>query len=159
SIRLAHSFWCYESEDGLPVNALPAQSNGYVTFGCLNNFCKVTEPTLRLWARVLQSVPNAKLLLLSRSGEHRKRPLELLASQGVERARVQFVDLQPREQYLRTYHRIDIALDTFPYNGHTTSLDALWMGVPVVTLAGQSAVSRAGLSQLSNLGLGELVAF
>jgi predicted O-linked N-acetylglucosamine transferase (SPINDLY family) len=77
---------------------------------------------------------------------------------GVEPGRVEFVEYQPREAYLRTYHRIDIGLDTFPYNGHTTSLDAYWMGIPVVTLCGQMAVSRAGFSQYSNLGLTELVA-
>jgi len=69
------------------------------------------------------------------------------------------VDLLPRKAYLELYHRLDIALDPFPYNGHGTSLDALWMGLPVVSLAGQHPVSRAGLSQLSNLGLPELVAF
>jgi predicted O-linked N-acetylglucosamine transferase (SPINDLY family) len=71
---------------------------------------------------------------------------------------VEFVARLARPEYLRTYHRIDIALDTFPYNGHTTSLDSLWMGVPVITLAGETAVGRAGVSQLSNIGLPELIA-
>jgi predicted O-linked N-acetylglucosamine transferase (SPINDLY family) len=71
---------------------------------------------------------------------------------------VEFIDRQPRLKYLELYHRIDIGLDTFPYNGHTTSLDGLWMGVPTVSLCGQTAVSRAGLSQASNLGLTDLVA-
>jgi len=73
--------------------------------------------------------------------------------------RVDFVEVQPRKQYIESYHRMDVMLDSFPYNGHTTSLDAMWMGVPVVSLAGEQIVSRAGLSQLSNLGLPELVAF
>jgi predicted O-linked N-acetylglucosamine transferase (SPINDLY family) len=76
----------------------------------------------------------------------------------VEARRVEFFELLPRREYLELYHRLDIVLDTFPYNGHTTSLDALWMGVPVVSLAGDAPVSRAGLSQLTNLGLPELVA-
>ncbi len=71
---------------------------------------------------------------------------------------VEFVELQPRDGYLRTYYRIDVCLETVPYNGHTTSLDAMWMGVPVVTLVGKTVVGRAGLSQLSNLRLGELIA-
>jgi predicted O-linked N-acetylglucosamine transferase (SPINDLY family) len=71
---------------------------------------------------------------------------------------VEFVEYRPRREYLEIYHRLDIVLDTFPYNGHTTSLDALWMGVPVVSMAGGTRVSRAGLSQLTNLGLPELVA-
>jgi len=74
----------------------------------------------------------------------------------VAASRVEFVGRQPRLDYLRTYHRIDVALDTLPYNGHVTSLDALWMGVPVVTLTGKRAVSRAGWSHVSNLGLANL---
>jgi len=73
----------------------------------------------------------------------------------VQADRVEFVEFAPREQYLKRYHRIDIGLDTFPYNGHTTSLDSLWMGVPVVSMVGQRAVSRAGWSQSKNLGLAE----
>ena len=84
--------------------------------------------------------------------------LETLDEEGVEARRVEFVEFRPRREYLELYHRLDIVLDTFPYNGHTTSLDALWMGVPVVSLAGERTVSRAGLSQLTNLGLPELVA-
>src|SRR6202042_809150 len=84
--------------------------------------------------------------------------LEFLEQEGVEARRGEVVELRPRGEYLKLYHRLDLGLDTFPYNGHTTSLDALWMGVPVVSLAGERAVSRAGLSQLSNLGLPELVA-
>jgi predicted O-linked N-acetylglucosamine transferase (SPINDLY family) len=71
---------------------------------------------------------------------------------------VEFVEPRPQREYLELYHRLDIVLDTFPYNGHTTSIDALWMGAPVVSLAGTAPVSRAGLSQLTNLGLPELVA-
>jgi protein O-GlcNAc transferase len=77
---------------------------------------------------------------------------------ALEEGRVQFVGRLRRDAYLETYHLIDVCLDTFPYNGHTTSLDSFWMGVPVVTLCGESAISRAGFSQASNLGLTELVA-
>jgi len=140
------------------VNPLPAQETGAVTFGCLNNFCKVNEPVLRLWARVLGKVAGSSLLLLARVGSHRQRTLETLEREGVDARRVKFVENRSRRDYLELYHRVDIVLDTFPYNGHTTSLDALWMGVPVVSLAGETPVSRAGLSQLTNLGLPELVA-
>jgi len=77
---------------------------------------------------------------------------------GVAAERIEFVDYQPRPEYLKTYQRIDIGLDTFPYNGHTTSLDALWMGVPIVTMAGKQAVGRAGVSQCGNLEMDDLVA-
>jgi predicted O-linked N-acetylglucosamine transferase (SPINDLY family) len=140
------------------VNPLPALDTGAVTFGCLNNFCKVNEPVLRLWAQVLGKVAGSSLLLLARAGSHRQRTLETLEREGVEARRVKFVENRARRDYLELYHRLDIVLDTFPYNGHTTSLDALWMGVPVVSLAGETPVSRAGLSQLTNLGLPELVA-
>ncbi len=136
---------------------MPALAAGYVTFGCLNNFCKVTDPTLELWARVLAAVPNSHLILLSPLGPHRGRVVQKL---GVaETSRVQFVPMQPRWQYLETYRRIDLCLDTIPYNGHTTSLDSLWMGVPVVTRVGKTWWGRAGWSQLHNLDLLELVAW
>src|SRR5690606_24805932 len=77
---------------------------------------------------------------------------------GIARGRVDFVDRLPREQFLARFNQIDISLDTLPYNGHTTSLESLWMGVPVVSLIGQTVVGRAGWSQLTSLGLGELVA-
>ena len=158
-LHLIESFWCYDPcGDDVEVNALPARESGQITFGCLNSFCKVNEPALKLWAQALGKTADSRLILLSRAGSHRQRTLELLAREGVERRRVEFVDFRPRREYLGIYHRLDIALDTFPYNGHTTSLDALWMGVPVVSLAGQTPVSRAGLSQLSNLGLPELIA-
>ncbi len=77
---------------------------------------------------------------------------------GIEAERIEFVEYRPRRQYLEVYRQIDIGLDTVPYNGHTTSLDSFWMGVPVVTRVGHTVVGRAGLSQLSNLGLAELAA-
>jgi predicted O-linked N-acetylglucosamine transferase (SPINDLY family) len=141
------------------INALPAESNGRIAFGCLNNFCKVNEPMLELWANVLKQTEGSTLAILADAGSHRQRVLEILAREGIETHRVEFVSPRPRRQYLELYHGLDIVLDTFPYNGHTTSLDALWMGVPVVSLAGQQSVSRAGLSQSSSLGLPELVAF
>ena len=98
-------------------------------------------------------------MLLSGTGSHRQRTVEFLEREGITPHRLEFVDPRPREEYLAYYHRLDVILDPFPYNGHTTSLDALWMGVPVITRAGESAVSRAGFSQLSNLGLRDLVAF
>jgi predicted O-linked N-acetylglucosamine transferase (SPINDLY family) len=143
----------------IAVNELPARENGCVTFGCLNHFCKVNEAVLALWSRVMRVLKDSRLVLLSAPGSHRQKTRDFLEQQGIAPDRVEFFELQPRRAYLEMYHRLDLALDTFPYGGHTTSLDALWMGVPVVSLAGKPSVSRAGLSQLSNLGLPELVAF
>ena len=158
-IRLPDCFWCYASDGPHPgVNALPFEEAGFITFGCLNNFIKVNDGVLHLWANVLANVDRSRLLLLAPEGSARQRTLDVLQSNGVAPTRVEFVSHQPRDAYLKTYRRIDIGLDTFPYNGHTTSLDAFWMGVPVITLVGQTAVGRAGSSQLSNLGLTELAA-
>jgi protein O-GlcNAc transferase len=159
SIRLPASFWCYDPLTDTPaVNALPALSNGYVTFGCLNNPCKLSDRSLSLWGQVLRIAGDAQLLLMAPEGAARARLTTRLEQHGIAAQRVRFVPFQPRVDYLRTYHQIDVGLDTFPYNGHTTSLDSYWMGVPVVTRVGNTAAGRAGLSQSMNLDLGELVA-
>jgi predicted O-linked N-acetylglucosamine transferase (SPINDLY family) len=167
-IRLDPCAWCWRpDEDGVEVNELPALSAGHVTFGCLNKLVKVTPEMLGLWARILEAVPGSRLkLMVSKYDPGDPMLWELLESwmggvlkhtlQHTLRERVIVVERQSRRQYLKEYHGIDIALDTFPYNGHTTTCDALWMGVPVVSLAGQTHVSRAGLSVMSNVGLGEL---
>jgi protein O-GlcNAc transferase len=134
----------------------PFQSG--ITFGCLNNFCKVNEGTLILWAKVLRAVPQSRLLLLAPRGHARDHVLAVLRQEGIDESRIEFADKQPRLQYLALYHRIDLGLDPLPYNGHTTSLDAFWMGVPTVTLVGKTVVGRAGWSQLCNLGLQDLAA-
>jgi predicted O-linked N-acetylglucosamine transferase (SPINDLY family) len=159
SVRLPATFWCYEPLSGGPdVNPLPANENGSITFGSLSGFARINASVLALWARVLRAVDRSCLLLLAPDGAHRALTREQFEREGVAPDRVVFVTRQPRREYLECYHGIDVVLDTFPYSGHTTSLDALWMGVPVVTLAGRTVVGRAGLSQLTNLRLPELVA-
>src|SRR5205085_11002513 len=95
---------------------------------------------------------------LAPEGSARDRVVSILQSFGISADRIYFVARHPRAQYLQLYHHIDLCLDTLPYNGHTTSLDAYWMGVPVITLAGQTIAGRAGASQLTNLGLPDLIA-
>lgn len=160
TLHLPHTFWCYDPLEchDLPVNPLPALTEKHLTFGCLNNFCKISPPTLRLWAKVLQAIPHSRLLLLAPEGSHRQQTQDFLAQENLAPERLEFAPLQPRRAYLELYHRIDLGLDTLPYNGHTTSLDSLWMGVPVITLVGSTVVGRAGLSQLTNLRLPELIA-
>ena len=158
SVRLPETYWCYRPLiETPPVNALPALEAGQVSFGCLNNFCKVTDSVLTAWSRLLQVVPNSRLLLHARAGSHRDRVRTFLAGQGISAQRLAFVDSLPTAEYFRVYQRIDVALDPFPYGGGTTTCDALWMGVPVVSLAGQTAVGRGGVSLLSNVGLPELI--
>ncbi|CAB3780234.1 Beta-barrel assembly-enhancing protease [Paraburkholderia caffeinitolerans] len=162
TLRLPDTFWCYDAlAPGIEVNGLPMLAEGHdgaITFGCLNNPCKLTDATFALWSGVFAALPTARLVLMAPPGAARERLLARLAAHGVEPARVRFVGFQPRDDYLRTWAKVDLALDTFPYNGHTTSLDALWMGVPVPTRIGRSAAGRAGLSLLANLGLAELAA-
>ena len=158
-IRLPETFWCYDPLTTEPaVNAPPCLETGFVTFGCLNSFNKVNEQVLQLWARVLNSVDRSRLIILCPEGNHRQPLLDLLQRDGIDPLRIELITRRPRPQYLELYHRIDVGLDTFPYNGHTTSLDSFWMGVPVLTLVGKTSVGRAGVSQLTNLGLPELIA-
>jgi protein O-GlcNAc transferase len=159
SVRLPETFWCYDPLLDQPaVIALPAATGGAITFGCLNNFQKVNNTCLRLWALVLTRVPRSRLLLVAPL-QPRDRILSILEDGGIARERVEFAaDRRPRLEYFQLYHRIDVALDTLPCNGGTTTLDAFWMGVPTVSLLGQTVVGRAGFSVLCNLGLKELSA-
>jgi protein O-GlcNAc transferase len=157
--RLPDGVSCYHPVlETPPVNALPALEKGFVTFGCLNNFCKVGTPTLEAWSQILKKVPESRMLLCTPFGRCRERLGNYFAERGIVPDRIQFVDYAALADYFWNYHRIDIALDPFPYGGGTTTCDALWMGVPVVTLARPEIVSRAGLSLLSNVQLQELVA-
>jgi predicted O-linked N-acetylglucosamine transferase (SPINDLY family) len=159
SIRLPDAFGCYDPLTAeVAVGALPALEQGCITFGSLNNFCKVNPAVLTLWSQALRAVDGSRLLLRAAEGSHRRRTLQLLEEEGIAPERVSFVGWHPRAEYLELYRRIDIGLDTVPYNGQTTTLDALWMGVPVITLLGHTAVGRAGMSLLANLGLPELIA-
>ena len=158
TFRLPRTYWCYPpTAEAPPPNALPALKAGHISFGCLNNFAKVTRPTLDMWQALLHGVPESTLTLFCPDGGARKRTRDFFASKGVDPERLRFVRLAPLSQYFSLYHHIDIALDPFPYCGGTTSCDALYMGVPLVTRTGQTAVSRGGLSILSNLGLTELI--
>lgn len=157
SLVLPDSFWCYApGANTPPVSELPALTNGFVTFGCLNSFWKLNQPTLELWARALREVPRSRLLLLAPEGSARTWVHRVLNEAGIGSDRIELVSRRLRAQYLKLYDRIDVCLDALPYNGHTTSLDAFWMGVPVVSLVGSTVVGRAGLCQANNLGLPEL---
>jgi predicted O-linked N-acetylglucosamine transferase (SPINDLY family) len=140
------------------VNAPPALTTGQITFGCLNNFSKVSAETLTAWKKILAAIPDSNILLHAPQGRHRQQLLESFSSAGIASQRIEFADFLPVDEYLRNYQRIDIALDPFPYTGGTTTLDAFWMNVPVVTLSGPTAVSRGGACILSNVGLTDLIA-
>jgi predicted O-linked N-acetylglucosamine transferase (SPINDLY family) len=159
STRLPHCFWSYQEPEGTPpVGELPALKNGFVTFGCLNQFSKVTRPALELWSRVLQGVPGSRLVIQCQAGSHREAVYTLFEAVGIARDRIELAASAPRLEYFHRFHALDLGLDPFPYNGHTSTLDSLWMGVPVITLAGRTAVGRGGTSILSNVGLHQLIA-
>jgi predicted O-linked N-acetylglucosamine transferase (SPINDLY family) len=159
SIRLPRTTWVYEPPESAPaVTPLPALGRGFVTFGCLNQFAKATPLALQLWAMVLQALPGSRLVLQSVPGSHLEPVRGLFQQSGIAADRLDFLPRTARAEYLERYGQIDIGLDPFPYNGHTTTFDALWMGVPVVTLEGRTAVGRGGVSILSNIGLPELIA-
>ncbi len=156
SIRLPKSWCCYDPLT--EISPAPARTPGPIRFGSLNNPCKLNEPLLQLWARAMQAVPDSQLLVQVIGENHRQRILTLFQSLNIASNRLEFVGRCARSEYLRLYDKIDICLDPLPYNGITTTCDALWMGVPVITLAGKTAAGRAGTSILMNLGLGEMTA-
>ncbi len=156
-IRLPDTWCCYDPLGESPEPGdLPAARGEPFTFGSMNGFKKLNAQVLDLWARVLTATPGSRLRILAKPGSHRDRTLEIFAAHGVAPDRVQFQNHAPRLDYLRLFHEIDLALDPFPYNGHTTTCDALWMGVPVLTLAGKMAPARISSSLLANVGLAEL---
>lgn len=157
--HLPHSYWCYVPLTDLPPpNPLPALSASFITFGSLNNFAKATPPVLQAWSEILSAVPDSHFAMHAITGSHRDRVRDFFADRGIRPDRIQFIDWLPLAQYWDQFAKIDIALDSFPYAGGTTTCNALWMGVPVVTLAGHTAIGRGGVSILSNIGLPELIA-
>jgi protein O-GlcNAc transferase len=160
TIRLARTYWCYEPhlDDGADVQPSPALRDGVVTFASFNNICKMSSGAWEVWRRVLQAVPKSRLALSCAFGSHRDRLRRDLAAAGVNPDRLSFVPHVGVREYFQNYRQVDVALDPFPFNGGTTTCDALWMGVPVVTLRGSTGVGRAGVSILTNAGLPELIA-
>jgi protein O-GlcNAc transferase len=159
-VYLPETYWCYRPpavapEPGEP----PVAHNGFVAFGSFNSVAKLNAGIVATWAKLLQSVPNSRLLVvLSDVDDAGAQFGNAFASHGIAADRLRFVGRLPYDQYLALYREVDVALDPFPYAGGTTTLDALWMGVPVVTLAGRAGVARAGVTLLSNVGLPDLIA-
>ncbi|HVT80891.1 MAG TPA: hypothetical protein VHM90_09555, partial [Phycisphaerae bacterium] len=160
TIRLPDCYFCHELPTDTPdVAPPPSRHTGHITYGSLNTFCKVNPHVLDLWARILLHTPRTRLLLRCPAGEPQSRVARTFAARGIAPERIEFSP--PRlslQDYLRLHHRMDIYLDPFPYASHTTGFDALWMGVPIITLAGTRDVGRAGVFLLSNVGLEDLIA-
>lgn len=160
--RLPETRLCFTPpQEDIRVNELPAIKNGYVTFGCFNNLAKMNDAVVATWAKILQSVPTSHLFLKTKQladAQVREHTLSRFAAHGIAAHRISLEGPTPRTDYLAAYQRIDLALDPFPYPGGTTTVEALWMGVPVLTLAGERFLSRQGVGLLMNAGLPEWVA-
>jgi predicted O-linked N-acetylglucosamine transferase (SPINDLY family) len=160
--RLPETRLCFtQPEEDVPVAPLPAMANGFVTFGCFNDLKKISDSVVGLWARVMLAVPDSRLFLkAAQLGEAAAcaRMVERFAAHGIAEHRLMMAGRSTRHAYLAAYGEVDIALDPFPYPGGTTTAEALWMGVPVLTLAGERFLSRQGVGLLMNAGLPEWVA-
>ena len=160
-IRMPHDYICYEPPAYAPdVSGPPSLRRGYMTFGCYNNLSKLNDDVIALWAKILQALPTSRLRLQTRElndAPTAERILDLFAERGIARERLHLLGGVPHRELLDAYGEIDIALDPFPYSGGLTTLEALWMGVPVVTLTGQTFCGRHSTSHLNNVGLSELV--
>jgi protein O-GlcNAc transferase len=161
-VRLPQTAWCYQPpQPSPPVAPLPAQQNHHITFGSFNNFTKVNPPLLDLWAQILHRVPDSRLMIKAKAlcADSVKRGVQQrMSDHGIAPDRLDLRAWVPAADHLGLYHQIDIALDTYPYHGTTTTCESLWMGVPVITLAGPSHVARVGVSLLTTLGLEHLIA-
>lgn len=157
-IRLPQCAFCYAPpDDAADVAPLPAGVNGFVTFASFNRLCKMTDPVLAAWAKILAQTGNSRLALPASAIEHATF-IERCEHFGISRTRLDLIGRSDRTNYFRACSRVDIALDPFPFNGSITTCDMLWMGVPVITLAGNSFASRRGVSHLRNVGMDELIA-
>ena len=160
--RLPETRLCFTAPaEDVVVGPLPALANGYVTFGSFNNLSKMNDAVVALWARVLNAVPDSRLFLkYQQLGEAsvRQNTRERFAAHGIRPERLTLESYVPRSSYLTAYQRVDIALDPFPFPGGTTTAEALWMGIPVLTLAGERFLSRQGVGLLMNAGLPEWIA-
>jgi predicted O-linked N-acetylglucosamine transferase (SPINDLY family) len=160
-IRFSPCAWTYEAPADAPSPAIPDEKAS-ITFGSFNNFLKVTDDALAVWAKILARVPNLRLFIKSpylEDQEVRKNIIERITAAGIGEDRVEITGFFAATQdHLAAYSRVDVALDTFPYNGTTTTCEALWMGVPVVSRIGDRHSARVGLSLLTAVGHAEWAA-
>ncbi|MDB5858822.1 MAG: hypothetical protein JWQ76_2511 [Ramlibacter sp.] len=159
-LMLPHSQWCYRPfVDVAPAPAAPCERNGHVTFGSFNNAMKITREMALRWGRILKAVPTARLLVADVSSARKRQwLLAAIEEAGGAAGRVEFAPRTDLEAYYQLMHTVDIALDSYPYGGGTTTFDALWMGVPVLTASGPIPASRSAASILAAIGLESWIA-
>ncbi len=161
-LRMPRGYVCYDPPKTAPeTGPLPAATNGYIRFGSFNNLAKINPQVIEVWARVLDRVPDSRLVLKYQGLESesvRRRYRGLFTTFGVDPLRVELTPPCAYAGYLSAHGEVDIALDPFPFGGGITTCDALWMGVPVITCPGETFASRHALSHLANAGLTETIA-
>ena len=159
-LRLPHAIACYHPPEEAPaVNALPALARGHLTFGSFNNFSKLSAQCIRTWAALLRVLPQARLRIIGAPlGEAPGHVIDLFENEGIAAGRIDMLGRLPYREYLEQYRQVDVALDSYPYNGGMTTADSLWMGVPVVSLLGRSPMSRFSACYLGSIGMASWVA-
>ena len=159
-VRLDGGIWCYAGGPDAPVPV--AKDDGVITFGSFNHMSKLTPKVIALWVRILKAVPNSRLLLKHLQLAHAVTRDTVTKQFGVHGIGPERLDLHAKlpkyADHLALYGQVDVGLDPFPFNGCTTTFEALWMGVPVVALNGETHVARVGASILTHLGHDELLA-
>jgi protein O-GlcNAc transferase len=161
-IRLEHGFLCYQADESLSEGSPPPiLQQGHITFGSFNTIKKVTLDVVGVWSLILQSIPNARLLMKSNALEDKTTKMNLLqafSEHGIGQDRIELINAVPhRKDHMKLYSRVDISLDPFPYNGTTTTCEALWMGVPVISMRGNRHAGRVGASILQHAGFPDMI--
>lgn len=161
-VKLPHTRLCFSApQSDEQINALPALKNGYVTFGCFQKYSKVSDEVLAVWAQVFKAMPDAKLYWQCKAFQDEQVQAEALArleKAGIAPEQCGLMRPTARDAYFKSYHAVDLILDSFPFNGGTTTCEALWMGVPTLTMPGETMISRQGASMMTSAGLAEWVA-
>lgn len=161
-LRMPNDYVCFDPPDSAPAIApLPVLAAGYITFACFNVLAKMNGRVIKAWSRILTRVPKSRLMLKTIGFDEpatRARVVALFASHGIAAERILMFGWSSPDEALACYNQVDIALDTFPFNGGLTTCEALWMGVPVITLPGETFASRQGLTHLTIVGLPQLIA-
>lgn len=159
---ISRGYMCFSPPaNRLKIGSIPSNKNDHITFGSFSNLAKINPQVISVWSNILKSIPNSRLILKYKAfkdPEIQNHYFQQFKAQGISPERIRLMGWLSSQEHLELYNQIDIALDPFPFNGHITSCEALWMGVPVITLEGQCDFGRSGLSILSRVGFPELIA-